>query len=116
MRPRRWDLSSNLIQGTTRPRTNHKCVRCRFDRRRDVVIKTQNTENGFATEAGRKAKQQTGASAPQHRKETMKINITDRIQWFHTCAWLPTLILAATSALANDNRAPEGPAEIAVAA
>ena len=46
----------------------------------------------------------------------MKIKITDRIQWFHTCAWLPTLILAATSALANDNRAPEVPAEIAVVA
>jgi hypothetical protein len=35
----------------------------------------------------------------------MKTNITDRIQWLRPCAWLPTLVLVATSAapaLASD--------------
>src|SRR5881397_3043488 len=40
----------------------------------------------------------------------MKTNITDRIQWLLTCAWLPTLVLVAASAapaLATDNRAAD---------
>lgn len=48
----------------------------------------------------------------------MKTNITDRIQWIQTAAWLPTLVVlasSAASALAQaDNRAPDVPAEISV--
>src|SRR5215510_4470558 len=57
--------------------------------------------------------------APPHREKSMKTNISDRIQWIHTGAWLPTLVLVAAStasALADDNRAPDVPAAIAVPA
>lgn len=50
----------------------------------------------------------------------MKTNTAHQTQWIQTGAWLPTLVglallaASATSASANDNRAPEVPDDIAV--
>jgi len=67
-----------------------------------------------------KTKQQTGATAPQHRKKEMKTNTAHQTQWLHPGACLRTMAgialvaVSAASARATDNRAPEVPTTIAV--
>jgi hypothetical protein len=66
--------------------------------------------------------QKTGASAPQHMENTMNTNTTNQTKWKALGAGLAVLVglallsASSLSALADDNRAPEVPDQIAVEA